>query len=405
MKNTSRRAFVRTGGAVAVGAAASWIGPRRTRSAETGAKRYRAAIIGRTGRGNYGHGLDVVYNHFDNIEVVAVADEDAGGRKKAAERTGAKGQYTDYRMMLAREKPDIVSVAPRWLDCHHDMVLACAEAGAHVFLEKPMARTLAEADAMIEACESRGLKMVIAHQMRLSPVITEVRKRIAAGAIGQLMDLRGRGKEDRRAGGEDIMVLGTHILDLMRLLAGDARWVQAEVKTDGRRIGAGDVRDGNEGIGPLAGDTITATYGFDNNVHGFFASKKNADGGGGRYGLHVYGSKGMMTMQGGGDPIVHLLASSRWAPTDQAATWQRVVSVTPSDVPDADGLLAGNVRIVRDWLDAIEQDRRPLSSGHDGRAALEMILSVYEAHRQDTRVRLPLERRTHPLEALRQGSS
>ena len=99
---------------------------------------YRVAVIGRTGKGNYGHGLDVVWNAVPNVRVVAVADEHAEGRAAAAKRLGAPQAYADYRQMLERERPAIVSVAPRWLDAHRDMVLACAQAGASIFMEKPL---------------------------------------------------------------------------------------------------------------------------------------------------------------------------------------------------------------------------------------------------------------------------
>src|SRR5207237_151671 len=108
------------------------------------ARTYRVAVIGRTGKGNYGHGLDVVWKALDNVEIVAVADEDEKGRAAAAARLGAKNAYADYRDMLDKDRPQIVSVADRWLDLHRDMVTACARAGASVFLEKPMARTPAE---------------------------------------------------------------------------------------------------------------------------------------------------------------------------------------------------------------------------------------------------------------------
>ena len=79
-------------------------------------RRYRVAVIGRTGRGNYGHGLDVVWNEIEQAEVVAVADENPQGWAAAAKRLDAGSSYADYREMLARERPEIVSVAPRWLD-------------------------------------------------------------------------------------------------------------------------------------------------------------------------------------------------------------------------------------------------------------------------------------------------
>src|SRR4051794_22011805 len=99
-------------------------------------KTYRVAVIGHTRRGDYGHGLDVVWKALDNVEVVAVADENAPGREAAAKRIGAKSAYADYRQMLDMEKPQIVSVALRHMDQHRDIVVACARAGASMFLEK-----------------------------------------------------------------------------------------------------------------------------------------------------------------------------------------------------------------------------------------------------------------------------
>src|SRR6266496_1901755 len=99
---------------------------------------YRIAVIGSTGRGNYGHGLDVVWLQIPNAQIVAVADDNEAGRTAAQKRLGAKNAYADYRQMLQKERPQIVSVATRWLDQHRDMVIACAEGGASIFLEKPI---------------------------------------------------------------------------------------------------------------------------------------------------------------------------------------------------------------------------------------------------------------------------
>src|SRR2546429_457623 len=72
---------------------------------------YRVAVIGRTGRGNYGHGLDLVWRDFKNVTVVAVADDNEAGRAAAAKRLGVKNAYADYRQMLTKERPQIVAVA------------------------------------------------------------------------------------------------------------------------------------------------------------------------------------------------------------------------------------------------------------------------------------------------------
>src|SRR5512145_927865 len=105
-------------------------------AADAFAPRYRAAIIGHTGRGNFGHDLDLVFAHRRDVEVVAVADPDAVGRARAAERSGATRQYADYREMLRQERPQLVSVAPRFTDQHLEMIAASLKAGAHVYAEK-----------------------------------------------------------------------------------------------------------------------------------------------------------------------------------------------------------------------------------------------------------------------------
>ena len=116
-------------------------------------KMYRAAAIGRTGGGNYGHGLHLAYKGLDNVEFVAVADPDDAGREKARAETGAKRAYSDYHNMLSEEDLDIVSVCPRWVDCHLEMVLACIDAGCHVYCEKPIAMSLKDGDTMMEAAD------------------------------------------------------------------------------------------------------------------------------------------------------------------------------------------------------------------------------------------------------------
>src|SRR5438552_13804697 len=154
---------------------------------EVMAKKYRVAVIGRTGKGNYGHGLDVVWKALDNVEIVAVADEDDKGREAAVKRLGAAKGYADYKEMLDKEKPQIVSVADRYPELHRDMVVACAKAGASVFLEKPMARTLAEADEMVTACEMHHVKLAIAHQTHYSPRVQRIKEMLKDGRFGDLI--------------------------------------------------------------------------------------------------------------------------------------------------------------------------------------------------------------------------
>lgn len=365
-------------------------------------RRYKVAVIGRTGKGNYGHGLDVVWKDIDRAEIVAVADEDAKGRAAAAKRLRAPRTYGDYREMLDKERPQIVSVAPRWLDCHRDMVVACAEFGCHVFLEKPMCQDLKQADEMIAAFEKRNLKLAIAHQTRYSPSLRHVQRIIADRVLGDIVELRGRGKEDRRGGGEDLMVLGTHIMDLMRLFAGDPQWCFARVSESGKPVAKDNVRDGAEGIGPLAGDEIHATYRFSGKPMGYFSTHRAGHGAATRFGLQLFGTKGILTMTTGALPEIWFVEDPSWQPGRSNARWKRVTSAgidKPETLVDR-GHALGNRLIALDLIGAIEADTQPKGSMYDGRAALEMILAVYESHRVGGPVDLPLANRAHPLGVL-----
>jgi predicted dehydrogenase len=370
--------------------------------AKTKRAKYKVAVIGRTGRGNYGHGLDVVWNDIEQAEVVAVADPDPQGRAAAEKRLKAPKSYSDYRQMLEIERPQIVSVAPRWLDCHRDMVLVCAEFGCHVFLEKPMCQSLEEADAMVSAFEEKNLKLVIAHQTRYSPALAHAKDAIGEGLLGDILELRGRGKEDRRGGGEDLMVLGTHVMDLMRFFAGDARWCFASVRDNGEIISKKHVRDGAEGIGPLAGDEIHAVYRFDGITMGYFSTHRTRHGAAKRFGLQVYGSRGILTMSTGAVPEIWFVEDPSWQPGRSKTQWKRISS-TGIDKPEPlkyPGLDYGNKLIALDLIRAIETDTQPKGSMYDGRAALEMILAIYESHRLGAPVELPLKNRVHPLAML-----
>jgi predicted dehydrogenase len=364
--------------------------------------KYRVAVIGRTGKGNYGHGLDTVWLKCDKAEIVAVADENEAGRAAAARRLGAKSAYADFRQMLDKEKPQIVSVADRWPDCHRDMVIACAEHGASIFLEKPVAQTLRQADEMVAACEKHHVKCAVAHQTAYSPRAKVVKDLIREGKIGDVMELRGHGKEDRRGGGEDLMVLGTHSFDLMRHLAGDAKWCFARIQQGGRKAVAGDVRQAGEQIGPILGDQIAATYGFNGLTVGHFFTHVAKAGASSRYWLEVRGTKGVIQIGFGILPAAYLCEDPSGFFGKSKAPWKEITSagVGKPEALNTKELENGNILIVNDLIDAIEKDRAPLDGLADGRASLEMILAVYESHRLERPVELPLKNRKHPLAAM-----
>lgn len=367
------------------------------------AAKYRVGVIGHTGRGNYGHGIDRVWLEVPECEIVAVADADENGRAAAAKRLGAPKAYADYRQMLDAQKCDIVAVCPRHLDQHHDMVIAAVNGGSHIYMEKPFCRTLEEADAIVTACNKQKVKLAIAHQTRYSPKLHVVREMIEEGQIGQVLELRGRGKEDRRGGGEDLWVLGSHIMNLIHFLGGEPRNCHARVLQDGQRVTKNDVVDGPEGIGPLAGDNVAAMYELDNGATAYFASLRSASPGGiGRFGLRILGSKGCIDVLTGHLPPMHFLPDTSWAPGRSGKKWIPISSAgAGKEEPLKDGgLHAGNLLAVNDLLESIQQDRQPESSMLEARVTVEMIAAVFESHRQGGPVKIPLENRKNPLTML-----
>jgi predicted dehydrogenase len=366
-------------------------------------KKLRVGIIGDTGRGDYGHGVDLIWQKIPETEVVAAADPHAGGLAKALKDTGAKTGYADYREMLAKEKLDLVAVCPRWIDQHHAMLMAAAEHGCHVYMEKPFVRTLEEGDEVVKALDMRHRKLGIAHIAHYTPQLEHVKKLIGDGEIGDVLEIRARGKEDARGGGEDLWVLGSHMLDLMRAVAGDVAWCFARATVKGRPATAKDVVEGNEGLGPLAGDGIDAVYGFENGIRGHFASHRGMAGTPSRFGVMIYGSKGVIELPSGYLETAWLLKDSHWANGPTKSQWQPISSngLNKPETRSDRGYTGGHPAAVNDLLDAIKTDRQPLVGAKDALAITEMILAVWESHRQNAPVNFPLENRKHPLTLLK----
>jgi len=399
-RKCTRRGFLAGTTAAAVAA----VGTQAAPAVPAQPAKYRVAVIGHTGRGNYGHGLDTVWLDVPQTQIVAVADADPQGLSSAVARLGNPKGYADYRKMLDEVKPDLVAVAPRWLDQHRDMVVAAAQRGVRgIYLEKPMCRTLAEADEMVAACEKNKVKLAIAFQTRYSQKLPVVWDLIRSGKLGRVLEIRARGKEDQRGGGEDLWVLGTHMFNLLAHFGGPPRWCFASVQQDGRPIGPEDVKPGNEGIGPLAGDEVHAMYRLEGGATAHFNSVRNAGGKPQRFGLEIFGSAGVLQCFDTGHlPEMHFLPDPGWSPGRTGKQWVPVSSAgvgqpEPLENRKLDG---GNLLAVRDLLAAIEEDRQPLAGLYDARTATEMIVAVFESQRLGAPVAFPLANRQNPLAML-----
>ena len=352
-------------------------------------KTYRAAAIGHTGAGNFGHGLHTPYKNIENTELIAVSDPNEEGREKAAAEAGALRSYADYRDMLEKEELDIVSVCPRWTTEHLDMVTACLEAGCSVYSEKPMTSTLADGDKIVETAKARGLKVAVAHQAVYLPATHAIKQMLEEGKIGTIQAIYASGKQDHRGGGEDMIVLGTHTFNMMRFFVGDVAWMQSHVTTDGKEIAYGDDHEPTEPVGPVAGDCINSYFAFKSGVSGFFQSRRD-QAGSGRYGMEIVGSDGTFSLRGDVANRLMVYPYPVLVPSNTDQEWEAMdLDQTPFS--------QGNELAIRDLIDAIENDRKPISAAEDAVAALEMILGAYASQLTGQRVSFPIANREHPL--------
>jgi predicted dehydrogenase len=246
----------------------------------------------------------------------------------------------------------------------------------------------------------RHLKLSIAHISQYSPVLETVLKVIQDGTIGDLLEIRGRGKEDARGGGEDLWVLGSHIFGLMRSVAGGSpRSCFATVTQQGKPLSKGDLKEGAEGIGLLGGDHVQASYQFDRGITGYFASRKGMAAKPTRFAIQIFGSKGIIELESGYLVKADLLRDGAWSPARSGSKWEPITSAgIGKPEPRKDGNYeGGHLAAISDLIEAIEKNRETKCSARDCTAIIEMIAAVFESQRVGKPVELPLKTRVNPL--------
>jgi predicted dehydrogenase len=366
---------------------------------------FTVAVIGHTGRGGYGHGLDTMWLDLPGAHLVAVADADPKGLEAARVKLRLPRGFADYRAMLDEVKPDLVSIGPRSIDQHQEMLLASIAAGAKgIYVEKPFVRDLREADEVVAASRESGTKIAIAHRNRYHPVLPVLSRLVADGAIGRLLEFRARGKEDTRGGALDLWVLGSHLCNLIHFFGGAPLACSATVLQDGKPITRADVKDGAEGIGPLAGNAVHARFDLPGGVPAFFDSVQDAGVKSTGFGLQLVGTEGVIDLRVDAEPVAHLRPGSPFRPDAGARPWQPVTTAgigRPEPLADIRQLVGGHRLPALDLMAAIRENRAPLCDVEQASMTIEMISAVFESHRlEGKRVALPLTTRVNPLTLL-----
>jgi len=358
----------------------------------------RVGVIGHTGRGGYGHGLDTLWQQLPQTEIVSVADADPAGLLAAQKRLGGVPGFSEYAQMLKESRLDIAAVCPRHIDQHHAMILAAIHAGVRgIYVEKPLARTPAEADEIVGLCREKKVALAIAHRNRYHPALPLAAELLATGELGKPLEIRARGKEDQRGGGLDLWVLGSHVLNLGVFFTGRPTACSASVFHEGRPATKADIKIADEGIGSILGDEIHARFETESGIPLFFDSKKNAGQKAAGFGLQVICTGGVIDLRMDSEPMIHVLKGSPFSPSGGTRAWAALTSGglgKPEPLSNIKALVSGHHHPALDLIASIETGKQPLCGPEDGRLLIEMTHAIFASQlRSGARVTLPFEQR------------
>ena len=330
------------------------------------------------------------YAAVDETRIVAGCDINEDRLQIFGEEWGVKALYEDYRQMLECEELDIVSICT-WGDTHAEITIAAAEAGvAGIICEKPIALSLIEADRMIEAVERCNTRLVINHERRWSSNYHKAKELIQDGAIGELRlinaNVIGGGQGYFWTNETSPLILesytivrdGTHLMDMLTFLSGEPDWV----------IGLVDMEIYQEGL--FVPDIAHGIIHFKN---GHIAS---VEASGGRdyfnFELDIQGSNGRI--------LIGNEALAMWE-ADVSPRYEgfRELAQRPFPAPSKQkNIFIGGVQ---DVICCIKKGKESISSGHEARMALEMIMAIYESARLGgIKVEIPLQNLESPLEIM-----
>ncbi|OGG46563.1 MAG: hypothetical protein A3F84_18605 [Candidatus Handelsmanbacteria bacterium RIFCSPLOWO2_12_FULL_64_10] len=363
-------------------------------------KTYRVGLVGCGGMGR--HHLEAL-RAMPEFETAALCDLFPEALGRAGEAFGVKARYTDFEKMYDEVRPDLVTVATQTRG-HHAPTVAALKRGISVLCEKPIAIDLVEADEMVAAAKASGAKLAIHQQNHVNPGIRKAQALVREGLIGEVVMIRGRNKAARQSGNE-FMEMGTHVTDMMLCFGGFAEWVSGAVYYQGRLAGPKDIMEAKEmspkdrDSGPVMGSRAVGYYGFPGGVLGEIHFLGYPKGMGTNYGVDILGTEGQLAFRGTG-----ALKENLWRlPRPMEGTPAQLVDWRPVDTADV-GVEEPIHTMYKRLARSIETGEEPPSSGEEGRRAFEMVLGIYQSHREGgRRVALPMKDRRHPLEVWRKG--
>lgn len=336
-------------------------------------KTYRAAIVGLTGIGAsrpsepegpvFGAmpgSHAAAYHTHPQTEVVGVCDVRAEALDAFCEQWRdvwpQVNTYADYREMLDKERPDLVSVVTSD-HAHADIAVAAARGSAQAILcEKPIATTLSDADRMIETAEANHTLLSIEHTRRWYPSYLQAQAMIRTGELGALRTI-----VCEQFGPRAMMFRnGTHMIDMMCFFA-EARpaWLVGDLEP-----GFGHFTEymGDGGHDPATDPFASAYIHFDNGVRAFYNCRKMA----------FNGSQFSLTCENG---RIEISDQKFEVITQREARWW-----SHAEVPTDPYMAIRQSGAVAELIHVLERGGALVSPGREARKTLQIMLGILDSH-------------------------
>jgi UDP-N-acetyl-2-amino-2-deoxyglucuronate dehydrogenase len=308
----------------------------------------------------------------NGARLVAVAHYDPNKFAEVEKRFGVP--CLTFAEVLERNEVEVICICTP-SGQHAEQTVQAARAGKHVLVEKPMALSLTDAEAMIQACDKAKVRLGVVLQRRAEPLFQRVKEAIHAGDLGELTlaavtmpYLRSQSYYDQATwrgtwaqdGGGVLMNQGVHLLDLLLWWLGDPVSVTAYGATLQRKI---EVED-----------TLVATLRFEAGALATFTATTTAAPGF-PHRIELYGGKGGIQIVGEG---VHA-----WKLAQPTAKVQPIAPVSAEE-PGAGGdpraiKASGHINVFKDFMEAVRENRPPLIDGLQGKRSLKTVLGIYKA--------------------------
>jgi len=324
------------------------------------------------------------YHRFvPEAEVVAVYARNAGKAKAFAEKHHIPQWFDDMDAIIQQSGCEVVDIClPNYL--HATATLKAAAAGKHIIIEKPLAITIEEADAMIAACKKAGVKLMYAEELCFAPKYERVRQMVKEGAIGDIYMLKQSEKHSgphtdwfydiNLSGGGVLMDMGCHAMAWFR-------WMLNNAKVKSVYASMSTVLHGNRTKGE---DNSVVILEFENGVTAV-AENSWAKYGGMDDKSEVHGTGGVVyaDLFMGNAAISYSKSGYGYAmeKADTTIGWSFTVFEEVFN--------QGYPHELKHFIECVQQNKEPLVTGEDGRAVLEILYAAYASAGAGKKITLP----------------